>query len=208
MKKVFKASMLALPMFIVAGTAYSQTATVQDTGGNDVVVYTKDAAATASVALVTVLGQKYNIKIPYWWAGKSWDFGAEDSWGKSKTTVANGITYKYYGLDCTGFTTWAYVNAGYHVEKNTYPYYGGMGSVSVTKENGEVGDLLNNPGHIKIIIGKTDTGFITAEAKGNSYGTLVTLHPYNYGGGYSIVKGEYFMKKYSKKDSSTYPSGF
>lgn len=46
MKKVFKASMLALPMFIVAGTAYSQTATVQDTGGNDVVVYTKDAADT------------------------------------------------------------------------------------------------------------------------------------------------------------------
>ena len=51
-------------------------------------VYSKNAAATAGVAMQTVLAQKYKIKMPYWWGGKSWAFGADKSWGIAKSTYS------------------------------------------------------------------------------------------------------------------------
>ena len=57
----------------------------------------------------------------------------------------------YYGMDCTGFVTWAYVNAGYNIKKGQYPPYGN--TVKFTKENGEVGDVITSPGHVQLIVG-------------------------------------------------------
>lgn len=170
-------------------------------------LYTKDAAATSAVALETVLAQKYKIKIPYWWGGKSWSFGANGSWGKYRTKSGNGTTYYYYGLDCTGFTTWAYVNAGYKIKSGVYPNYD-LKKISFSKENGEIGDILVSSTHVKIIIGKTDRAFITAEAKGKSAGMVITEHSYTKPNGFKIQKGEVIMEKYSKIDASSYPIGF
>lgn len=170
-------------------------------------LYTKEAAATSAVALETVLAQKYNIKIPYWWGGKSWSIGANSSWGKYRTKSGNGTTYYYYGLDCTGFTTWAYVNAGYQIKKGVYPNYDKK-KIKFNKENGEIGDILVSSDHVKIIVGKTDKAYITAESKGKKYGMVISEHPYSTPKGFKIQKGEIIMDTYSKVDSSSYPSGY
>lgn len=180
-------------------------------------LYTKTAAATSAVALQTVLAQKYQIKLPYWWGGKSWSTGIDGGWGKKYSKTANGQTYKYYGLDCSGFITWAYVNAGYKIPYNTYPheYYWGRGSnsktkVSINKNNGDIGDWLVNSGHIKMIVGKTETGYITAEARGNAYGMVISTQSYSNPGNYKVVIADKFIDAYSNKkyDLSSYPSGF
>lgn len=178
-------------------------------------LYSKEAAATSAVALQTVLAQKYNIKIPYWWGGKSWSIGASTDWGESYSKTANGITYKYYGLDCSGFITWTYVNAGYAIPSNTYPhdYYWGDYSgtkVPISKNNGEIGDWLVNDDHIKIIIGKTSTGYITAEARGNAAGMVISTQSYSNPGNYKVVIADKFMKSKAapKLSKSKYPSGF
>jgi cell wall-associated NlpC family hydrolase len=58
-------------------------------------------------------------KVDYFWGGKSsarWN----DEWGTIKLVTVSGSkssgTYKPYGLDCSGFTSWVYLTAGY--EKN------------------------------------------------------------------------------------------
>ena len=172
-------------------------------------LYTKEAAATAAVSFQTVLAQKYKIKLPYYWSGKSWNYGADPGWGQYKVKTNGDITYYYYGLDCSGFTTWAYVNAGYNIKKGEYPgYFWGWKKHEFTKENGEIGDFITSSGHVKLIVGKTDTGFITAEAKGKDYGMVINIHKYNSPNGYKIQKGELMMEEYEKISSSDYPTGF
>ena len=169
-------------------------------------VYSKTAAATASLTITTVLTQKYGIKLPYWWGGKSWSLGANGEWGKYKTKAGNGTTYYYYGLDCTGFTTWAYVNAGYKIASNVYPNYD-LEKISFSKDNGDIGDILVSDTHVKIIVGKTADAFIVAEAKGKKYGIVISQHKFNSPSGYKIQKGDVIMKTYSKKNISEYPKG-
>lgn len=178
-------------------------------------LYTKTAAATSAVALQTVLAQKYNIRLPYWWGGKSWSTGASTEWGKYKVTSSNSKKYYYYGLDCSGFITWSYVNAGYAIPSNTYPHdyywgnYSGM-KVSINKNNGEIGDWLVNDSHIKIIIGKTSTEYITAEARGKSDGMVISTQSYSKPGSYKVVIADKFMSssKAPKMSRQNYPTGF
>ncbi|MBQ8534898.1 MAG: DUF5011 domain-containing protein [Bacilli bacterium] len=172
-------------------------------------LYSQEAAATSAVALQTVLAQKYNLKLPYWWGGKSWDIGADKSWGiyKEKYSEEYDVNYYYYGLDCSGFTTWAYVNAGYNIKRGQYPSYWGN-TTKLTKDNGEIGDFLVEKGHVTIIVGKTKEGYIKAEAAGKGPGMVLTLHPYTKTSGYFITKGSLISSKYPKMDRSSFPSGF
>ena len=174
-------------------------------------LYTKTGSATAAISLQTVLAQKYNIKLPYWNGGKSWDLGADFSWGKYKYKYREDwdTKYLYYGLDCSGFTTWAYINAGYDIGFNKYPaYFWGWRyeALDLKKENGDIGDfLVLSDVHVKMIVGKTNNGFIVAEA---AYGMMVDIHLYSKPEGYKIEKGELLMETYNKMNASNYPSGF
>lgn len=172
-------------------------------------LYSGEAAATSAVALQTVLAQKYSIKLPYWWGGKSWSIGADKSWGIYKETYSEeyDVNYYYYGLDCSGFTTWAYVNAGYNIKRGQYPAYW-SNTTNLTKDNGEIGDFLVEKGHVTIIVGKTNEGYIKAEAAGKGPGMVLTLHPYTKTSGYFITKGSAISNKYPKMDKSSYPTGF
>ena len=176
-------------------------------------LYTKVGAATAAVSLQTVLAQKYSIKLPYWWGGKSWDLGADAKWGSYRYKYSDVFDreYLYYGMDCTGFTTWAYVNAGYRVGEdgtNKYPAYAWgwlYKSYQYKEENGEIGDFIASSAHVKIIVGKTEKGFIVAEA---ANGMMITVQSYSKPDGYVIEKGELLMETYGKMDRESYPSGF
>ena len=176
-------------------------------------IYTKEAAATSAVAFQTVIAQKYKVKLPYWWGGKSWKYGASESWGSYKYTTnsESGTEYFYYGLDCSGFVAWAYVNAGYNISTGgptKYPSFWSWKRLTYSPDNAEVGDYLLNSGHIRLIVAKTDTAFITAEAKGKNYGMVVTKYKYSNPNGYKIVSADTLMSKYSKLDKASYPSGF
>ena len=174
-------------------------------------LYTKDAAATAAVALQTVLAQTYKIKIPSWWGGKSWAYGADKSWGVYRTKYAEKYDnwYYYYGLDCSGFTTWAYVNAGYNISRGQYPSYWSSGSkIAFSKDNGVPGDFIVSDGHVKLIVGKTSNGYICAEAQGKNQGMCLSNHSYSKSSGYYILKGESIANKYAKVPISSYPTGY
>lgn len=172
-------------------------------------IYSKEAAATAGVAMQTVLAQKYKIKLPYWWGGKSWEYGADKSWGIYKTKYSDtyDVWYYYYGLDCSGFTTWAYVNAGYDINRGQYPWFWSFDKYALKKDNGDVGDFIVSDGHVKLIVGKTDTGFICAEAAGKGPGMCLSNHSYSKTSGYWIAKGESIAKKYPKDSISNIPTG-
>lgn len=172
-------------------------------------LYSKEAAATAGVAMQTVLAQKYKIKMPYWWGGKSWAFGADKDWGvyKTKYSETYDVWYYYYGLDCSGFAAWAYVNAGYEIKRGQYPSFWGYSKYALNKTNGEVGDFILNSGHVKLIVGKTDTGYICAEASGKSAGMCLSTHPYSNSSGYWIAKGDKIAEIYSKYNISSIPTG-
>ena len=170
-------------------------------------LYTKTGAATAGVVLATGLYQKYGITIPYWRGGKTSSIGAYGSWG----IYRNNPTYDgyyYYGMDCDSFVNWTYLNTGIvynSILANSYYYWNGL---PVSKENGEVGDVMRTTGHVKIIVGKTDKGFIVAEEAGRNNGLVVNVHAYTSTGGYIIIKGEDLISKYTHMDNSSYPSGF
>lgn len=170
-------------------------------------LYTKTGAATAGVVLATGLYQKYGITIPYWRGGKTSTIGAYKSWGVySKNPTYEG--YYYYGMDCDGFVNWTYLNTGIvynSILASSYYYWDGL---PVSKENGEVGDVMRTDGHVKIIVGKTDTGFIVAEEAGRNSGLVVNVHAYTATSGYIIIKGEELIKRYTHMDNSSYPSGF
>lgn len=170
-------------------------------------LYTKTGAATAGVVLATGLYQKYGITIPYWRGGKTSSIGAYGSWG----IYRNNPTYDgyyYYGMDCDGFVNWTYLNTGIvynSILANSYYYWNGL---PVSKKNGEVGDVMRTTGHVKIIVGKTDKGFIVAEEAGRDNGLIVSVHAYTWTGDYIIIKGEDLISKYTHMDNSSYPSGF
>lgn len=172
-------------------------------------LYSKEAAATAGVAMQTVLAQKYKIKMPYWWGGKSWAFGADKAWGTYKTKYSEeyDVWYYYYGLDCSGFAAWAYVNAGYEIKRGQYPSFWGYSKYALNQVNGDVGDFILNNGHVKLIVGKTDTGYICAEASGKSAGMCLSTHPYSNSSGYWIAKGDKIAELYPKYNINNIPTG-
>lgn len=172
-------------------------------------LYSKEAAATAGVAMQTVLAQKYKIKMPYWWGGKSWTFGADKAWGTYKTKYSEeyDVWYYYYGLDCSGFAAWAYVNAGYEIKRGQYPSFWGYSKYALNQANGDVGDFILNNGHVKLIVGKMDTGYICAEASGKSAGMCLSTHPYSNSSGYWIAKGDKIAELYPKYNINNIPTG-
>lgn len=175
-------------------------------------LYSNEAAATSGVALFSVLAQKYKIKLPYYNGGKSWDYGANGDWGKYKVRTTKRGTYYYMALDCSGFATWAYVNAGYNISRksdNKYPaFFWGWykKTVPLKKENGDIGDFLVTDHHVKVIVGKTDKGFLAAEAGGK--GMVISLHKYSNNKDYYIEKSSLLTKTYGKVAETSYPSGF
>ncbi len=55
-------------------------------------------------------------KVPYFWGGKSSYLGFDPKWNTQQLVTAGGSsttnTYQPYGLDCSGFIAWTFVNVG------------------------------------------------------------------------------------------------
>lgn len=73
-------------------------------------------------------------RVPYFWGGKSAP-GWNDDWGTSKLVSAPGSassgTYRPYGLDCSGYTNWAFQTAGLpSIGDGTYNQYWSCSDIS------------------------------------------------------------------------------
>ena len=104
-------------------------------------------------------------KVTYFWGGKSSAIGWDSEWGKMKTvTAAGSVTTgktRPFGLDCSGFVTWVFINAGF-----SESYIGhGVGNqaakgVRITWDEAEPGDLAvySDNSHIGIVAGRKNNG--------------------------------------------------
>lgn len=152
---------------------------------------TRAGVVAAAVTLIGELGNKYDVKVPYFWGGGHYD-GVVDGvlgyWGSTQChTYANNTSYNYCGFDCSGFVPWAIKNGGFNIAQMLAGDFQNLsGARRVTLTNSAVlepGDLLESSGHIVLVIGiEESTGnYICAEAGGNSSGVSFTRRPFNSG---------------------------
>ena len=72
---------------------------------------TDEKRLAAAEAAITLVG-----KVHYFWGGKSGAVGFDSDWGQMKKVAGEGSpstgTVKPYGLDCSGFVAWCFVQQG------------------------------------------------------------------------------------------------
>ena len=104
-------------------------------------------------------------EVNYFWDGKSETLGWDTEWGKMRRVTASGSsstgTTRPYGLDCSGFVTWAFVNSG--ISSNSI----GHGTVSqnancsrILWRDAKPGDLAfyADLSHVGIVAGRDADG--------------------------------------------------
>lgn len=124
---------------------------------------------------VNVICAAYSLvgKVGYFWGGKSVELGVDPSWGEAEVVTAEGSnstgTTRAYGLDCSGFVTWAVVN-GYQDQQMQATIGDGTSDQwekanVVSESDAQPGDLVFQRGpesgsnnHVGILCGKTDAG--------------------------------------------------
>ncbi len=138
---------------------------------------TRDAVAASADYLA-----RFPYKVAYSWGGKSKTPGINYEWGCSKhvslhdgrlvCTKETGAESCIYGMDCAGYTAWAYINAGFdpsiirtsgqsegmwgnfNAAKHTYKFNSANASLAAKIKPG---DIVHDPGHVGIVIGTSDT---------------------------------------------------
>ena len=101
-------------------------------------------------------------KVPYFWGGKSHFIGWDLNWGEERMVTAAGNrssgTVRPFGLDCTGFISWVFINAGGTANQ-------WRSNIAIEWNALQPGDLLYyyepaSPGtnHVGIVIGQDDNG--------------------------------------------------
>lgn len=153
---------------------------------------TREAVVAAASTLISTLAEA-GYRLPYEWAGTYINSKAVDPiWG---TSINNGkgvtyeisdghfSTYYYQGMDCSGFVMWALYNAGYielpHSAASQKNYGSGTEHLANGTFIGQPGDLIWHEGHIMMIIGIVDEGYLVAEETGSA-GLRVIVRPYNF----------------------------
>ena len=118
-------------------------------------------------------------KVPYFWGGKSSAIGLDPRIGTAVVVSADGSTTtgstRAYGLDCSGFVSWAFVN-GAHYSGSPIAGVGAgtvgqwAASVGISQEEAQPGDLvfLASPQHVRginhvgIVVGRDSAGGLLA----------------------------------------------
>ena len=106
-------------------------------------------------------------KVNYFWGGKSSAIGWDSEWGKLKTVSAEGSkttgTKRPFGLDCSGFVTWSFINSGFNASSIGHGTKGQIAKCSrISWSSAQAGDLAfyGDLSHVGIIAGKDAAGNI------------------------------------------------
>jgi len=113
-------------------------------------------------------------KASYFWGGKSTAINWDSRWGTSMTVTADGSdttgTTRPFGLDCSGYVAWVYINCGLPAEQvdSVFGYSTATQwkySTAINWDQAQIGDMVffNVPGaakgnHVGIIVGYDDSG--------------------------------------------------
>ena len=106
-------------------------------------------------------------KVNYFWGGKSSANGWDSEWGKLKTVSAEGSkttgTKRPFGLDCSGFVTWSFINSGFNASSIGHGTKGQIAKCSrISWSSAQAGDLAfyGDLSHVGIVAGKDAAGNI------------------------------------------------
>lgn len=106
-------------------------------------------------------------KVNYFWGGKSSAIGWDSEWGKLKTVSAEGSkttgTKRPFGLDCSGFVTWSFINSGLNASSIGHGTKGQIAKCSrISWSSAQAGDLAfyGDLSHVGIVAGKDAAGNI------------------------------------------------
>lgn len=106
-------------------------------------------------------------KVNYFWGGKSSAIGWDSEWGKLKTVSAEGSkttgTKRPFGLDCSGFVTWSFINSGFNASSIGHGTKGQIAKCSrISWGSAQAGDLAfyGDLSHVGIVVGKDAAGNI------------------------------------------------
>jgi len=106
-------------------------------------------------------------KVNYFWGGKSSAIGWDSEWGKLKTVSAEGSkttgTKRPFGLDCSGFVTWSFINSGFNASSIGHGTKGQIAKCSrISWGSAQAGGLAfyGDLSHVGIVAGKDAAGNI------------------------------------------------
>ena len=124
-------------------------------------------------------------KVGYFWGGKSYVLGWDSRWGQLLKVTAPGSvttgTYRPYGLDCSGFVTWAFYNA-----TGGEPVMTGSAAMQhavckpISWSQAQPGDLAfyADDSHVGIVAGQDESGNILIVHCTPSGGVVVSGQEY------------------------------
>ena len=135
-------------------------------------------------------------KVNYFWGGKSSAIGWDSEWGKLKTVSAEGSkttgTKRPFGLDCSGFVTWSFINSGFNASAIGHGTQGQIAKCSrISWSNAQAGDLAfyADLSHVGIIAGKdTDGNILVIHCSSGRNNVVITT---NSGFGFAARPGCY-----------------
>ena len=166
---------------------------------------TRAGVVASAVTLIAELGNKYNVRVPYFWGGGHnaghIDLYANGTWGSSKCrTRANGLVYDHCGLDCSGFVPWAIFNGGYNLKEARLAHtFKDMEGAEKVQLNGSTavlqpGDLMESSSHVVLVVAVDETTkeYICAEASGLEYGVWFLRRSFNEKGYYGVKMDNYY----------------
>ena len=121
-------------------------------------------------------------KVNYFWGGKSSAIGWDSEWGKLKTVSAEGSkttgTKRPFGLDCSGFVTWSFINSGFSASAIGHGTQGQIAKCSrISWSQAQAGDLafLSDLSHVGIIAGKDTSGnILVIHCSGGANNVVIT----------------------------------
>lgn len=119
-------------------------------------------------------------KVNYFWGGKSAAIGWDSNWGKMMKVTSAGSsstgTIRPFGLDCSGFVTWAFINAGFETNAIGHGVSNQSGnSTRIDWSNAQPGDLAvySDLSHVGFIAGRDENGNIIVIHCASGYNNVV-----------------------------------
>ena len=144
--------------------------------------YTSPEQRTVVESAVSLVG-----RVSYFWGGKYDDLGEDPDWGKPRTVTSEGSpstgTVIPWGLDCSGYVTWAFIQAGYtasEIGHGTWNQW--FASEEIALEDVVPGDLVfvspypgSSGNHVGIVIGYADDKPVAAHCS-SAYNNVVVTY--------------------------------
>lgn len=157
----------------------TQSLAISDATAQDILKNLPDSLSTERKKVIKAACSLVG-KVNYFWGGKSSAIGWDSEWGKLKTVSSEGSkttgTKRPFGLDCSGFVTWSFINSGFSANAIGHGTQGQIAKCSrISWSNAQAGDLAfyGDLSHVGIIAGKDASGNVLVIHCSASYNNVV-----------------------------------